>query len=140
MRYKYTITLLALLVAVPLTAQDLTFKVKRINNNTGVAQEVCMDKGGPDENCKPLGVDEHAIIVIAPKNDFRDVQDAVAAVYGYEDTILDENGDPIPNPVSERKFFHQRIVKRFVKWVNKAARQEYDNAAPADRGEVIDSE
>jgi hypothetical protein len=40
------------------------------------------------------------------------------AEYGYRETIEDENGDPIPNPVTRQEFANETIQRLIVGVVN----------------------
>ncbi len=57
----------------------------------------------------PLGNDEFLIKI--PEDSLDRAIDGMAYGNNYDDNILDENGDSIPNPVSKRDFVKELIAK-----------------------------
>lgn len=65
---------------------------------------------------------------------------AFCARFGYNDTVDDENGDDIPNPVSREEFAHDRICRwitsQVVKHESQSAIREAEQSARDSAGSL----
>ena len=57
-------------------------------------------------------------VVDWPAQDKIDMLDDLAETHGYQENVVDENGDTVVNPESKKAFVNRMIVEQIKRWVN----------------------
>jgi|DEB0MinimDraft_6_1074348.scaffolds.fasta_scaffold278467_1 hypothetical protein len=70
--------------------------------------------------------------ITIPDNQVNRVQDAFANEYGYQEQVLDENGDLVDNPVTKAQFTKSKVVSYIKNTVRSSEKSEAAKTAESN--------